>query len=267
MRRKPAVAGQFYTADPRILKQEISRLIQDREPKIRAKAVVSPHAGYMYSGGVAGAVYGGIVPPEVSVIIGPNHTGLGQRAAILSSGVFETPLGEIPVEADLAEDLLQRVPFLKEDALAHIYEHSLEVQLPFLQYLNPKLSLVPLCLSSLSLEEIQALGRALAETVSLSPKRVTIVASTDFSHYVPDEVARKKDRLAIERILELDAEGLVEVVSREDISMCGVIPTAVAITAARSLGAVQTELVKYATSGEVSGDYHQVVGYAGILIW
>ncbi|OAQ21585.1 AmmeMemoRadiSam system protein B [Thermosulfurimonas dismutans] len=267
MIREPAVAGQFYSNDPETLRLELSRLIVEKEPKVEAKAVVAPHAGYMYSGHVAGAVYGRLVPPEVAVVIGPNHTGLGQAAAILPYGTFLTPLGEAPIEASLAEALLQKVPFLREDALAHLYEHSLEVQVPFLQYLNPSISLVPICLSRLDYEEMATLGRALAEVIANHPRRITIVASTDFSHYVPDEVARAKDRLAIERILAFDTKGLLEVVFRENISMCGVIPTAVTIEAARHLDASQAELVKYATSGEVSGDYAQVVGYGGILMW
>lgn len=267
MIRNPAVAGQFYPDDPAVLRAEVARLIKPAEPRIEARMVVSPHAGYMYSGAVAGAVYGRLEPPEVAVVLGPNHTGLGARAALVPYGAFLTPLGEVPVESELAEEVLSRVDFVKDDALAHLYEHSLEVQLPFLQYIQPELSLVPLCLSRLSMEEILALGRGLAEAVRHYPRRVLLVASTDFSHYVPDRVAREKDRLAIERILELDPQGLVEVVWREDISMCGVIPTAVALEAARLLGASRAELVKYATSGEVSGDYAQVVGYAGILIW
>ncbi len=267
MIRQPAVAGQFYPDDPTILQAELSRLVSRSGPEVEAKGVVAPHAGYMYSGHVAGAVYGRLRPPEVAVILGPNHTGLGQKAALIPYGTFLTPLGEAPIEAALAEALLSRVPFLREDPLAHLYEHSLEVQVPFLQYLNPSISVVPLCLSRLNLEEILLLGRALAETVAADPRRVVLVASTDFSHYVPDEVARRKDRLAIERILALDTEGLLKVVAAENISMCGVIPTAVVIEACRSLAASHTELVKYATSGEVSGDYAHVVGYAGILIW
>lgn len=267
MIREPAVAGQFYNRDPEVLRLDLSRLIVEKEPKVEAKAVVVPHAGYMYSGHVAGAVYGRLVPPEVAVVIGPNHTGLGKKAALIPYGTFLTPLGKVPIEASLAETLLQKLPFLKEDTLAHLYEHSLEVQVPFLQYLNPSLSLVPICLARLSYEEISTLGRALAEAIEDHPRRITVVASTDFSHYVSDEVARTKDRLALDRILALDSRGLLEVVVRENISMCGAIPTAVAIEAARHLKASRAELVKYATSGEVSGDYARVVGYGGVVIW
>ncbi len=267
MLREPAVAGQFYPGDPETLRLEVSRLLQKVEPKVEAKAVVSPHAGYMYSGHVAGAVYGRIVPPELAIILGPNHTGLGARAAVLPYGAFLTPLGEVPIEAEIADLLLKAVPFLKADSLAHLYEHSLEVQVPFLQYLNPQLSLVPVCLARLDYTEVQELGLALGEVLRNYPKRALIVASTDFSHYVPDEMARRKDRLALERILALDAQGLIEVVTQNQISMCGVIPTAVAIEGARALGAQHAELVKYATSGEISGDYQQVVGYGGLIIW
>ncbi|WP_297056093.1 AmmeMemoRadiSam system protein B [Thermosulfurimonas sp.] len=267
MFRQPAVAGQFYSDDPEVLRAELSRLIKKSPDPIEAKMVVAPHAGYMYSGWVAGEVYGRIRPPEVAVVLGPNHTGLGASAAIVSYGAFLTPLGEVPIESTLAEKILEEAPILREDHLAHLYEHSLEVQLPFLQYLQPEISLVPVCLGRLSVEEIEDLGEGLGRAIAGYPSRVLLVASTDFSHYVPHEIAQRKDQRAIERILALDPLGLLEVVVREDISMCGVIPTAVALTAARLLGASRAELVRYATSGEVSGDYARVVGYAGILIW
>ncbi len=267
MIRNPVVAGQFYTDDPSVLRFELSRLIERVPSPVEAKAVVSPHAGYMYSGHVAGAGYGRVVIPDVVVVLGPNHTGLGQRAAVWPYGAFLTPLGEVPVEAELADELLNEVPFLREDKLAHLYEHSLEVQLPFLQYLNPSVSIVPVCLSRLDAEEVLSLGRGMAKVIENYPKDVLVVASTDFSHYVPDEVARRKDRLAIERILDLDPAGLIRVVIEEDISMCGVIPTAVTVEASRELGARGAELVKYATSGEVSGDYESVVGYASVVIY
>ncbi|NPA49836.1 MAG: AmmeMemoRadiSam system protein B [Thermodesulfobacteria bacterium] len=266
MIRLPAVAGRFYEANPELLKKEIEAYLIPGLPKEPAIAAVCPHAGYMYSGHVAGAVYSRLRIPNKVVILGPNHTGLGAPAAIMIEGQWQMPFGPVPIASDLATEILAHSRVLVEDVEAHLYEHSLEVQIPFLQYLNPQLSIVPICLSALPLEALEDIGLALAKAIASYPEPVLMVASTDMSHYVPHEVAKQKDALAIEKILALDYVGLLEVVHREQISMCGVYPTASTIVAARALGAKEGELVKYATSGEVSGDFYQVVGYAGIII-
>ncbi len=266
MVRLPAVAGRFYEANPSLLKREIEAYLIPGLPKEAAIAAVCPHAGYMYSGHVAGAVYSRLIIPDKVVILGPNHTGLGAPAAIMTQGEWHMPFGPVPIAQELAAEILNLSQVLVDDVEAHLYEHSLEVQVPFLQYLNPRLEIVPICLSMLPTQAIEEVGLALAKAISTYPEPVLMVASTDMSHYVPHEVAKEKDALAIERILALDHLGLLEVVKRERISMCGVYPTAATIVAAKALGAREGELVKYATSGEVSGDFYQVVGYAGLII-
>ena len=266
MIRLPAVAGRFYESNPGHLKREIEAYLEPEAPREAAIAAVCPHAGYMYSGHVAGAVFSRLLVPEKVVILGPNHTGLGAPAAIMVEGTWQMPLGPVPIAQDLAREILAQSQVLEEDVEAHLYEHSLEVQVPFLQYLNPRVEIVPICLSALPVAALEDIGLALARAISNYPEPVLIVASTDMSHYVPHEVAKQKDALAIERILALDYAGLIQVVQRERISMCGVYPTASTIVAAKALGAREGRLIKYATSGEVSGDFYQVVGYAGIII-
>ncbi len=267
MIRMPAVAGRFYEARPESLKREVEAYLIPNKPKEKAIAVVCPHAGYIYSGHVAGAVYSQIIIPDTIVILGPNHTGLGKPAAIMTEGKWQMPFGAVPIEENLARMILHHSNILEKDEQAHLYEHSLEVQIPFLQYLNPNICIVPICLSTLlSITEIEEIGAAIGNAIELYDKPTLIVASTDMSHYVPHDIAKKKDSLAIERILELDFVGLLEVVMQEKISMCGVVPTATSIVAAKKLGAVKGYLVRYATSGEISGDFYQVVGYAGIII-
>lgn len=268
MKREPAVAGYFYSSNPQELKFHLSTLITFRENKIKAKGIIVPHAGYMYSGLVAGKVYGSIIPPEIAIIIGPNHTGLGKKIALFNGDSFITPLGEALVEKKLAEDLLKSTSLLTEDILAHLHEHSIEVQIPFLQYINPQIKIVPICLEDLSLEEIAELGKSIAEVVKkYSDKYILIVGSSDFSHYVPHKIAKEKDMKAINKILELSVEDFLEEVFREKISICGYNPIAVTINACKNLSAQKAELVEYLTSGDIIKDYSSVVGYAGILIY
>ena len=271
MRREPAVAGYFYPGDRESLLLELKALIKFSPEKIPALGIVAPHAGYMYSGGVAGKVYGKILPPHVAIIMGPNHTGLGERVSLFPGDSFLTPLGEAKIAKDLAELLLSETTLVKQDKWAHLREHSLEVQLPFLQILNSSIEIVPLCISELDIDEIRELGKALARAIKIyttrTGKKTLIVASSDFSHYVPHTVAKKKDSLAIEEILQLSEEGLIKVVIKENISMCGVIPVSVTIVACKELGAKGALLVDYKTSGDITGDYSSVVGYGGIIIY
>jgi len=225
-----------------------------------------PHAGYIYSGHVAGAVYARLDLPRRCILMCPNHTGVGHPVAIMSTGAWETPLGQAPIDSKLAADLKQRFPLLGEDAEAHRAEHGAEVQLPFLQARNPDCTFVPIALGTSRFEVLQALGVAIAEAVQAVGEPVLLIASSDMNHYENDTITRAKDQKAIERILVMDAHGLYDVVMNEDISMCGFGPTVVMLTAARRLGATGTELVRYATSGDVSGDRERVVGYAGILV-
>jgi AmmeMemoRadiSam system protein B len=267
MIRNPAVAGQFYPGRASELRSMIQRMVDPRAKKEKALAVVSPHAGFVYSGYVAGAVFSSVVLPGRIVLLGPSHREIRSLFAVSASGTWRTPLGEVPLDLTLARAILDRSPLLKEEDAAHAREHSLEVQLPFIQFLNPEFSIVPVCISYLAgYQELEELGLALAGGIRESGEDVLIVASTDMSHYVSAETAKRKDFMAIEKILNLDARGLYDVVRKEDISMCGFLPTTAAILAAKELGARKAELVRYQTSGDASGDYDQVVGYAGLRI-
>ncbi|NMC74815.1 MAG: AmmeMemoRadiSam system protein B [Geobacteraceae bacterium] len=266
MTRKPAVAGQFYTSDALRLRAQIETLSRVNGPKKKVKGIISPHAGYVYSGAVSGEVYGRIEIPATALILGPNHHGFGPLAAVSRKEEWMTPLGSVPVNARLAERVLRNSPLLKEDMAAHQYEHSIEVQVPFLQVARPDISIVPICLGMMDFESCRNLGISLAKSIREYGEEVLIVASSDMSHYEPDEVARQKDEMALREIVALNPAGLYSVVVSRDITMCGVIPTAVMLTAALELGATKCELIRYATSGEVSGDYRQVVGYAGVTV-
>jgi hypothetical protein len=268
--RHPAVAGRFYPGDPESLRDEacayLSSADASSEPLIRAIGCIVPHAGYMYSGHVAGAVFRRIEVPELCVVLCPNHTGVGYPLAIMSQGEWETPLGNVPIDTAFAADLKSRLAALEEDATAHRAEHSAEVELPFLQLRQPRLRFVPIAIGTRHLDVLEQLGEALALAIANQNERVLIVASSDMNHYESDAVTRIKDHQAIERILTLDPRGLYDVVTQQSISMCGFAPTVAMLTAARRLGAKSADLVKYATSGDVSGDRDRVVGYAGVII-
>ena len=267
--RHPAVAGRFYPRNAEDLRAEAQSYLSPRgtaKPLLRAIGCIAPHAGYMYSGHVAGAVFGRIEIPERCVVMCPNHTGIGRALAIVSEGAWETPLGEVPIDAELAAALKQRFPALHEDASAHRAEHATEVELPFLQLRQPALKFVPIALGTGQLEVLEELGHALADVIAAHKEPVLIVASSDMNHYESDPATRVKDHRAIERILTLDARGLHEVVTQQDVSMCGFGPAVAMLTAARQLGAKSAELIKYATSGDVSGDRDMVVGYAGVAV-
>ncbi|MCX6571566.1 MAG: AmmeMemoRadiSam system protein B [Candidatus Aminicenantes bacterium] len=268
MKRKAFVAGQFYPGDEARLRRIIGEVSGSQGAPRKAIAVVSPHAGYVYSGPVAGAVFSSTVIPGTVVILGPGHREIGSLFAIQGRGSWLTPLGESPIEADLASRIMKRCALVEEDEQAHLQEHSLEVQLPFIQYYRKDAAIVPICVShEAAYGELESLGRALAEAIRDSGKETLIVASTDMSHHVSQKTAEKQDMLAIRKVLDLDPVGLYETVTKERISMCGYQPTAAALVAAIGLGASGAELVLYQTSGETTGDYAQVVGYAGIRVF
>ena len=266
MRRSPAVAGQFYPGSIDSLSRALTTLTRDGIEKLPAIGIVSPHAGYVYSGAVAGELFSSVRIPSKTIIFCPNHTGVGESAAILSRGSWRMPWGEVPVDSELADRLKDENSLLREDAAAHAREHSIEVQLPFLHRFRPDFRFVPIALGRLSIDECRILGEAVASVVAADEERPLLIASSDMSHYEPDEAARKKDRKAIDRILALDPEGLYKTVRSERITMCGVIPATILLFAALCLGAKKAVLLKYATSGEVSRDFDQVVGYAGLAI-
>ena len=268
--RHPAVAGRFYPDDPEELRSEVHAYLSPADSNatapVRAVGCIAPHAGYMYSGHVAGAVFARIEVPPLCIVMCPNHTGMGRALSVMSEGAWETPLGEVVIHDGLATALKRRFPALEEDAAAHRAEHAAEVELPFLQKLQPQLRFVPIALGTGRLEVLEQLGLALADVIAQQSEPVLMVASSDMNHYESDAVTRVKDHQAIERILTLDPRGLHEVVTQQNISMCGYGPTVAMLTAARQLGAKSAELVKYATSGDVSGDRDMVVGYAGVVI-
>ena len=266
MFRTPAVAGNFYPASPQTLERQVEGLLEKAPSRVKAIGVLVPHAGYVYSGGVAGRVYSRIIVPEVVVLLGPNHTGVGPDISVFVEGTWQMPSGEVAVETDLARSFLNLARTAREDYRAHHDEHSLEVQIPFLQRFRPDLAIVPITMMTTRLEACREVGGALAGAVAAYPKKVLLVASSDMTHYESDGSARKKDRKAIEKILELDPEGLHAAIRQWGISMCGFAPTVAMLFAAKSLGAVAADLVDYRTSGEVSGDFDQVVGYAGVVI-
>jgi MEMO1 family protein len=268
--RHPAVAGRFYPRAAEDLRSEAQRYLTQSEftsaTPVRAIGCIAPHAGYMYSGHVAGAVFAHIEIPRRCIVLCPNHTGMGRALAIISEGAWETPLGEVPIDAELAVGLKQRFPALQEDSAAHRAEHAIEVELPFLYLRQPDFIFVPIALGTAQFEPLEQLGIALAEVIAQQKEPVLMVASSDMNHYESDAVTRVKDHRAIERILTLDPQGLYDVVTQQDISMCGFGPAVAMLTAARHLGAKSADLVKYATSGDVSGDRNMVVGYAGVVV-
>ena len=264
--RPPAVAGRFYPNNPKSLLQDIRTYTAPSGEKLRALGCVVPHAGYMYSGHIAGAVYARLELPKTFIILCPNHTGIGQPLDIMSEGAWQTPLGEIPVDKALATALKDAFPQLSEDVMAHRAEHALEVQLPFLQALRKNFSFVPIAIGTGQFDPLQALGDAMASVTAAAGERPLIIASSDMNHYESDEITRVKDHKAIDKILALDARGLYDVIRRENISMCGFGPAVAMLTAARRLGARQAQVIKYGTSGDISGDRDLVVGYAGIAV-
>ena len=266
MIRNAAVAGQFYPAWPEELREMVKFLTESDAKRIDAIGAVCPHAGYVYSGAVAGAVLSRLVFKDTFVILGPNHRGMGKPFSIMVEGSWKTPLGEVQINTDLAAAILKASTYLEEDALAHRYEHSLEVQVPFLQYFKPDVRIVPIVLSHATLSCYREIGNAIARAIKGTDSEAIILASSDMTHYEPHESAVAKDKKAIEAILDLDAAELMRRLEQYDISMCGYAPVVCLITAARELGATRAELVKYQTSGDTSGDYSSVVGYAGIII-
>ncbi|MDH4099824.1 MAG: AmmeMemoRadiSam system protein B [Nitrospirota bacterium] len=266
MRRTPAVAGHFYSNSPSLLHREVEEFVEGKQQKVDAIGLLSPHAGFVYSGRVAGALYSRITMPDSFVIMGPNHTGMGAEVSIMSSGTWDMPNGPVDIDATLAATILQNCDMMEEDRTAHLREHSIEVQLPFIQYFCSAPYFVPIVLMTGRYDTLHAVGEALASAIKNSGKKVTIVASSDMSHYVPAEVAKKKDGLALEHLLRLDPEGLYRTVRERGISMCGFGPAVAMLVAAKALGATTAEQVMYMTSGDVNHDYSSVVGYAGVVV-
>jgi MEMO1 family protein len=265
MIRSPAVAGRFYPSDPRALAAEIDKCTSVASEKLAARACLVPHAGYMYSGRVAGAVYGSLEIPPRCILIGPRHFPYGAPMSILTEGSWAMPFGEAPIDSTLAAEISRACPRLREDAVAHQAEHSVEVQIPFLQRLTADFRFVPIVLVSDRYAPLEELGHSLARVLAAQAAPMLLVISSDMNHYESDEVTRAKDRKAIDRVLAIDPRGLYDTVRNEEISMCGYAAAVASLVVLKDLGVKEAKLVRYATSGDVTGDREEVVGYAGIV--
>jgi AmmeMemoRadiSam system protein B len=275
--RQPAVAGTFYSYDAESLKKQISESLSHKlGPKGFKKeefiAAIVPHAGYIYSGPVAAWVYSRIEKANY-IILGPNHTGMGEPYALMKTGLWKTPLGEVVVHDKMAEKLLEECKILEHDVIAHQHEHSIEVQLPFLQYrYGGDFKFVPIVIlnefvDDILLENCRRIGKTIASLVKKEKERWIIISSSDFSHYVPQKTAKKVDLSLIEEIKKMDEKKFFEKILENDASICGFGGIAATIVAAKELGAKKVELLKYATSGDVTGEMNSVVGYASIIIY
>ncbi len=264
MKRKPAVAGTFYPAE----REELSRLMDllcgsESGEKLRAKAVLVPHAGLIYSGRTACAVYKRVYIPERIVLLGPNHTGMGADISVYPGEAWESPYGDVPIDTELRNEILE-YPWARADESAHLYEHSLEVQIPFLfRYARGSFKILPIVLGFLDYDRARDLGRFLGEL--LKGREALIVISSDMSHYIPAEEAKRKDEILISAMERLQTDELYLKRVQYNITMCGFIPAVVGIEASKVLGARQGVLIDYTNSGEVTGDYDRVVAYAGMV--
>jgi len=245
----------------------LANLVRTDSEKQEVKGVILPHAGYVYSGAVAGATISKVDVKKTAVILGTNHTGSGSPFSVMTKGSWLTPLGDVKIDTEIAESMLKASSLLRDDNEGHLYEHSIEVELPFLQYVRSDIKIVPITISSKGLKEYRQIGSDIAEGFKKVGRSAVFIASTDLTHYESRESAERKDRLVIEAILSLDEERLFRVVEERCISMCGLAPTCVLLSACKNMGAKQAGLVKYQTSGDITGDYSSVVGYAGMVIW
>ncbi len=267
--RPPAVAGSFYDARPDRLERDVRARLSAAappEPPGAAFGAVVPHAGYVYSGPVAAAVYARIRIPKSCVILCPNHTGRGAPAALDPSDAWRTPLGDVPVDRRLARRLQELAPSLQEDAAAHEREHSLEVQLPFLKALRPEVTFVPICLGEPRLALCREVGDALAALAAEEVEPPLLLASSDMNHYESRSIGSRKDDRALARVESVDPEGLFRTVLTESISMCGFLPATALLFAARAADAGPARVVARRDSGDETGDPSSVVGYAGVIV-
>jgi AmmeMemoRadiSam system protein B len=264
--RNPVVAGMFYPGSATALRQKISEFVDDSATKENVAGLVSPHAGYMYSGAVAGAVISRVIFKDTFVIMGPNHTGMGQPFSIMAEGLWKTPLGDVEIDTELASAIIEMAPSLQADHVAHLEEHSIEVQLPFLQYFKQDVKIVPIILARGTGDIYKEIGQGIAAACRELRREVVVMASSDMNHYESHHIANEKDSKAIEAILALDEDELLKRVAEFRISMCGYGPTVALLSSCKEMGATVAELVSHQTSGDVTGDRHSVVGYAGILI-
>ncbi|MEZ4599168.1 MAG: AmmeMemoRadiSam system protein B [Syntrophotaleaceae bacterium] len=266
MVRKPVVAGKFYPENKEELFRQVRDLMPGERPARKVVGAVVPHAGYVYSGGIAGRTFSEILFPSTIVLLGPNHTGFGAPLAVFPSGFWETPLGKVRVDASLTDEIVRTCPGAIADDRAHRFEHSLEVLVPFIQVRSPESSIVSICVGQNEFQELVNFGDALGDLLVACSSDVLLVASSDMTHFESAERARKQDSMALKTILDLDPEGLYRVVMKERISMCGVFPTVAMLCAALKMNASRGVLIQYGNSGEVTGEMNGVVGYAGVIV-
>ena len=264
MKRRPAVAGQFYPGSKAEIDRMLAGLVDADAPKEKALGALSPHAGWIYSGRGAGMLFSRLEIPETVVVLCPNHRGAGADVAIMASGTWELPDGPVEIDADLAGRILDRCDFMEDDPRAHAQEHSLEVQLPFIRRFRPDFKLVPISLGRVSYEQCVDLSAAIVGAVASGP--ALVVASSDMTHFESAESAKRKDQLALDQLLKLDPEGLYRTVAKNRISMCGFIPATVMLGYALARGAREARLIDYRNSGDVTGDYSEVVAYATVIV-
>jgi AmmeMemoRadiSam system protein B len=276
--RPPACAGRFYEAAPDRLHEQVRALLEPNAPRAPARSIVCPHAGLMYSGAVAGAVYSRVTLPSTAILVGPNHTGYGPPLSVYSEGAWQLPGGAVTVAADLGRAFLAHCPMAESDHLAHSQEHCLEVQLPFLHLLRPDIQILPIVVGFRDLETCRALGLALAAVIDEAPTPPLLIASTDLTHCGPgfgqspppgltaETFAHEQDKLALDALQTLDGERLHRTVEDRHVTMCGYVPSTAVLFATRALGGTQADLIRYATSADVSGDVDRVVGYAGVVM-
>ncbi len=266
MVRPPVVAGSFYPGSRNELIDTLKTLVGEKLGRQRVLGAISPHAGYVYSGQVMGSVFSRIEVPDTVVILTPNHTGYGRPYSLWPEGCWKTPLGEIATDEELVSEILNSCDLIEKDKEAHVREHAAEVILPFLQYINPRVKIVVIVVQTSQLEDLEIIGKSIGQVLKKTSPSTLVVASSDMTHYESHESANQKDKSAIAEIVALREEGLYNVVRESNITMCGVCPVISMIVCSKERGATKAELIKYATSGDVSGDYEQVVGYAAVII-
>ncbi len=264
--RNAVVAGQFYPGRPDELRSMIKDMVDEEAWKREVIGMIIPHAGYIYSGPVVGAVLSGVIFKDTFIVIGPNHTGSGKPLSIMTEGIWKTPLGEVEVDTELAAEISKECEYIEEDRRAHNFEHSIEVQLPFLQYFKPDVKIVPIVFGHAKFNIYRDTGKGIARAIKKLNREAVIVVSSDMNHYESQATTSEKDSRAIEAVLDLDEDELMSRAREYNITMCGVAPAVSLIAAAKELGATGAELVMYRTSGDTTGDYTSVVGYAGMVI-
>jgi AmmeMemoRadiSam system protein B len=275
--RRPTQAGAFYERNAEALKTQVENcFLQELGPKKRPEVdkngprevigLICPHAGYMFSGAVAANAYYELAQdgkPDVVVVLGPNHSGYGSGLALVNEGVWRTPLGDVEVDGETANQIVQEARLVDVDDLAHRFEHSIEVQLPFLQYLyGSEFKFVPICFQLQDLSSAVEVGRALVEV--LASKNAVVIASSDMTHYEPQVDAEAKDLAALKAVEGMDEKIFYSVIEAQHVTACGYGPIAAVIVAAKGLGANEAKLLCYKSSGDVTGDYSSVVGYAAV---